>query len=87
MYKIELARQAAKELEIIYRSDKNLYSRFIHSIDALKKDPFQGKKLKGQFKGDYSLRVGNYRVIYAIYREKLLIYIIDLGHRKGIYQR
>ncbi|NDP26740.1 MAG: type II toxin-antitoxin system RelE/ParE family toxin [Flavobacterium sp.] len=42
------------------------------------------KKLKGR-KG-YRIRVGNYRVIYEIFDEVLLIDVIDLGHRKEIYE-
>lgn len=42
------------------------------------------KKLKGR-KG-YRIRVGNYRVIYEIFGEVLLIDVIDLGHRKEIYE-
>ena len=42
------------------------------------------KKLKGR-KG-YRIRVGNYRIIYEIFDEILLIDVIDLGHRKEIYE-
>ena len=42
------------------------------------------KKLKGR-KG-YRIRVGNYRVIYEIFDDILLIDVIDLGHRQEIYE-
>ncbi|WP_346432753.1 type II toxin-antitoxin system RelE family toxin [Flavobacterium piscisymbiosum] len=32
------------------------------------------------------MRVGDYRVIYEIFDEVLLIDVIDLGHRKDIYE-
>ena len=86
MYKIEFSANAAKELERIYNADKKLYARFIVSIEALKKDPFLGKRLKGRFMGDYSLRVGDYRVIYTVCRDRLVVYVIDLGHRREIYR-
>ena len=41
------------------------------------------RKLKGR-KG-YRIRVGDYRVIYEIFDDFLLIDVIDLGHRKEIY--
>ena len=78
MYKIELANSAAKELEKIYLADQKLYSRLIAVIESLPSDPFQGKKLKGQLKGDFSIRVGHYRIIYSVHKEKLIIYIIAL---------
>ncbi|WP_244307428.1 type II toxin-antitoxin system RelE family toxin [Flavobacterium fluviatile] len=34
----------------------------------------------------YRIRVGDYRVIYEIFGEVLLIDVIDLGHRKDIYE-
>ena len=86
MYETEFSNLAAKELEKVYSADRKLYLRFITAINSLKENPFAGKRLKGKLKGDYSLRVGDYRVIYTIYREKLIVYIIDLGHRKEIYE-
>ncbi|WP_394350393.1 type II toxin-antitoxin system RelE family toxin [Flavobacterium hydrocarbonoxydans] len=37
-------------------------------------------------KTGYRIRVGDYRVIYEIFDEVLLIDVIDLGHRKDIYE-
>ncbi|MDP8229987.1 MAG: type II toxin-antitoxin system RelE/ParE family toxin [Candidatus Gorgyraea atricola] len=86
MYKIEFANSAAKELRKVYKEDKKLYSRLISAIEALKTDPYQAKSLKGKLSGDYSLRVGSYRVIYTVHKNRLIVYIIDLGHRREIYR-
>lgn len=86
MHRIEFSDLAAKELEKIYKIDKKLYFHLIAAIEPLKKNPYQGKHLKGKLSGDYSLRVGNYRIIYTIHKSKLVVYIIDLGHRKNIYR-
>jgi mRNA interferase RelE/StbE len=86
MYEIEFSHLAAKELEKVYNIDKRLYSRFIAVIETLKTNPHQGKRLKGKLTGDYSLRLGNYRIIYMIEKNRLIIYIIDLGHRSKIYK-
>lgn len=56
------------------------------AIDALASDPYQGKKLVGDLSGQWSLRVGSYRIIYEIFKDKLLIRVIDLGHRREIYR-
>ena len=42
------------------------------------------KKLKGR--DAYRIRVADYRIIYEILDEILLIDVIDLGHRKNIYK-
>ncbi|MFH1202241.1 MAG: type II toxin-antitoxin system RelE/ParE family toxin [Candidatus Omnitrophota bacterium] len=86
MFKIEFSRLAAGALEKIFRIDKKLYSRLITVIETLKTDPYQGKRLQGKLSGDYSLRVGDYRIIYTIHKNTLIIYIIDLGHRREIYR-
>ena len=86
MYSLELSNNASKELEHIYRGDHKQYSRLIESLESLRSEPFQGKRLKGQFQGDYSLRVGSYRIVYSVYRHKLVISVIDIGHRREIYR-
>ena len=58
----------------------------LSAIGSLSENPRpQGyRKLKGR-KG-YRIRVGDYRVIYEILDDILLIDVIDLGHRKEIYE-
>lgn len=86
MYKIEFSNSVFKELAKIYNIEKKLYFRLIASIETLRSNPYQGKKLKGKLKGDYSMRISDFRIIYTIYKNKLIVYIIDLGHRKEIYR-
>ena len=86
MYGIQFSNLAGKELEKIYKVDRKLYGRLIAAIETLKANPFQGKSLKGKLSSDYSLRVGEYRIIYTIYKDTLMVYIIDLGHRREVYR-
>lgn len=86
MYRVELSNLAAKELERIYTADNKIYYRLIAVIESLAGDPYQGKKLKGKLKGDHSVRVGDYRVVYAIHKAKLIIHVIDIGHRREVYR-
>ena len=86
MYKIELSKNVEKVLTDVFKADRKLYGRLINVIEALSENPFVGKKLKGPLKGDYSLRVGSYRIIYCVSNKKLIVYIIDLGHRREIYK-
>lgn len=85
-YKLELTRQAESVLERIARREPELYKRVAQVLDDLKRDPFQGKPLKGQLKGRYSYRVGAYRIIYTVFRNQLLVVVIDIGHRRDIYR-
>lgn len=85
-YKLELTRQAESVLEAISRRDVELYKRMAQVLEDLQRDPFQGKALKGQLKGRYAYRIGTYRIIYTIFRNQLLVVVIDIGHRRDIYR-
>lgn len=44
------------------------------------------KKLTGYKDPQYRLRVGDYRVIYKIYEDKIIVLIINIKHRKDVYR-
>ena len=48
--------------------------------------PFAGKKLMGELEGEFSCRIGKYRIIYFV-DENDDIWIETVGHRKDIYRR
>jgi len=60
-------------------------SRVREILPALKNNPFIGKKLTGDLKGELSYRIGEYRIIYAIEEDK--IFAETVGHRKDIYRK
>ncbi len=58
--------------------------RILSEIDeALTQNPDAGEPLRGEFKGLYKLRVGEYRVIYARMGDALLI--LRIRHRSKAY--
>ncbi|CAM3933610.1 type II toxin-antitoxin system RelE family toxin [Flavobacterium weaverense] len=83
MYNIDFSKKAQKKLDKL--SDE-IANPILFAIGSLSKNPrLSGyKKLKGR-KG-YRIRVGDYRVIYEIIDDILLIDVVDLGHRKDIYE-
>jgi mRNA interferase RelE/StbE len=46
--------------------------------------PPKAKKLSGR--DGYRIRVGDYRIIYEIQKNILVVLIIDIGHRREIYR-
>ena len=44
---------------------------------ALENDPFLGKRLRGEFEGSHSLRIGDYRVIYRVIPSEKRVILID----------
>lgn len=66
-FSIEFDPNATREFKKLCRNNPSLFSRLSKTIDSLITNPFQGKPLSGSKKGCYSLREGDYRVIYEIY--------------------
>lgn len=85
-YKIELTHQAERVLRRLAEREPALYQRVARVFDELQTDPFQGKPLRGELKGRYSYRLGDYRVVYLIQQHRLVVIIIDIGHRRDIYR-
>jgi mRNA interferase RelE/StbE len=83
MYSIDFSRKAQKKLDKL--SDV-IANPILSAIGDLAENPRPKgyKKLKGR--PGYRIRVGDYRVIYEIFNEILLIDVVDLGHRKDIYE-
>jgi mRNA interferase RelE/StbE len=86
MYAVEFLPAATKELKQL---DFVIQTQIKKKILLLATDPDKLKNnikpLKGEYRGKFRLRVGEYRVIFQIKEEKLLITIIRIGHRKEIY--
>jgi mRNA interferase RelE/StbE len=82
MYELIYSDQARKQL---LKLDKIIQQRIIASLERIRIRPTSHvKKLVGN--PYFSLRVGNYRIILNIVEDKLIIFIIEMGHRKNIYQ-
>ncbi len=84
-YQIEFKSSALKELE---RLPRQIIPRAIAAIKGLAENPYLSgvKKLVG-FEHTYRIRVGDYRIVYEIREDHLVIEIIRLKHRKDIYKR
>ncbi len=81
-YKIVIKKSAAKEIENIDRKDR---IRIVEKIQSLSVDPRpQGsKKLSAQEK--FRIRQGNYRILYQIIDEELVVSVVKVGHRREVY--
>jgi len=82
-YKVTLKKRAIKALEKI---NEPYYSNIKEVIYSLADNPRPKgyKKLKGR--DGYRILVADYRIIYDIFDDVLLVDVIDLGHRKDIYE-
>ncbi len=83
-YTIVIEKLAEKFIMKLSRPEKERILRAIYQLP----EGSDIKQLKGKHnKGLFRLRVGDYRVIYTIDNGKLIIYVIDAGNRRDIYNR
>lgn len=84
MYKVIIKKSAIKELENI---SKTFRLKIIEKIDDLATDPRpQGVRKLENSLNSYRIRVGNYRVIYTIQDQNLLVEVIKVADRKEAYR-
>lgn len=83
-YRVEFKPSAAESFR---KLPKSAQRRITARLEALRENPRpQGvEKLKGK-KDLYRLRVGDYRVVYQVQDEILLVLVLGVGHRKDIYR-
>ena len=81
-FQIEILRSAQKSLSRIQSQDQDRITEAIRSL-ADEPRPHGCKKLSGR--DAWRIRIGNYRVIYEIRESKLVVLIVDIGHRRDIY--
>jgi mRNA interferase RelE/StbE len=83
-YRIEWKSSALKEIR---KLPHDALSRIIDAVEGLKENPFpHGSQKLAAGQASYRIRVGDYRVIYAVEAELLVIEIVKVGHRKDVYK-
>lgn len=82
MYELILSDIAKRQLD---KLQKDLQERIGKVFERIKIRPhhFVQKLVNSDY---YRLRVGDYRIILDIRDDKLIIFVIELGHRRGIYK-
>ena len=87
---IEYTDDAAATLVKLSKRDKVAAARIIDYMDAVAAldDPrTRGKALTGNLAGLWRYRVGDYRIICDIDNGRLVVSVIDVGHRGKVYKR
>ena len=77
-FSIRIKRSAARELERVAKADR---ARIIEAIDRLAEHPLMGNALKGELRGLRRLRVDDYRVVYEVQDEALIVLVIHVTHK------
>ena len=87
-YRIAETESFQKKIE--KRKFKKLYKKINEYVyPLLKRNPHYGpniKRLRGEYSEFYRYRIGDYRLFYTVQENEIIIYIMDIAHRKDAYR-
>lgn len=86
-YKLEFSQKASKEFDKLDHFTKKMIPSWINKYLVEVQDPrINGKALKGN-QGEYwRYRIGDYRMLCQIIDNRLIVLVIEIGHRVEIYK-
>jgi len=86
-WKVEFTDIAERTIEKLDPQVRKRINSFFRERVANSENPTAiAEPLQGEFRGLWRFRVGDYRVICDIQRKRLLVLVLDVGHRREIYR-
>ena len=86
-YTIEFVKSARKEFE---RLPANIRAKTAEALHLLAQNPYSEllriKKMKGE-SNLYRIRLADYRLVYELRNDRLVVIVIKIGHRREVYRR
>lgn len=87
-YKVKYRARAKKALKKIDRPAREMLKNWIaNNLEGCENPRLYGKAMKGNHGGEWRYRVGVYRILVEIHDQEVVIMVIDIGHRQGIYKQ
>jgi mRNA interferase RelE/StbE len=74
-------------IESLNKLDTAIKQRVLHKTTELADNPYDGKMLRSELRGLFSLRVGDYRIIYWVDDKENIVWLVNVGHRRRVYER
>jgi len=88
MYRVEYTERALKQLKKLDRNTALLIIAWIRkNLEGCSNPRIHGKALQANHRGKWRYRVGDYRLVADISDEKIVILILNIGHRSDIYDK
>lgn len=85
-YKVILTEDAKKQLKRLDRYTAKLITAWLRkNLEDCENPRIHGKGLTSNRAGQWRYRIGDYRVIAEIDDNKIIILVLNIGHRKNIY--
>ncbi len=85
IYRIQLSGRAERQLRKLVPNIQSLIGTAIDTL-AIAPRPVGAKKLKGE-ENVYRIRVRDYRIVYEIHDDELIVLVIKIAHRREVYQK
>jgi mRNA interferase RelE/StbE len=86
VWDIKWSKTAETQLARIVKSNKNIAQQIVTKIDEITDDPYLfTEKLVGS--NLRKMRVGSYRIILNLEEQKMIIFVVQVGHRNKIYEK
>ena len=88
MYRVEFTEKALKALKKLDRYTALLITAWIRkNLEGCTNPRQHGKGLVGDKNGQWRYRVGDYRLLAEIQDDRIIILILNVGHRREIYKQ
>ena len=88
MFRLEFSKRAERQLSKMNHQTRRILLLWLRkNVNNCKDRRAFGKVLKGNMKGMWSYRIGDYRVICEIKDDELVVLTLSLGHRREVYAR
>ncbi|BAY96112.1 plasmid stabilization system [Tolypothrix tenuis PCC 7101] len=83
-YQVEFTRKASKQLA---KLPENVQQRIKIKVEEIAENPRPSGVVKLENSNNrYRIRVGDYRVLYEIIDDLLIVTVVKIGHRREVYQ-
>ena len=87
-YKVVFSEEARKQLKKLDKHIAALILGWIEkNLEGCENPRLHGKGLTADKAGQWRYRIGDYRLICEIEDEKIRIIVLEVGHRKNIYNK
>jgi len=82
-YKVVFSRQTERFYKKLEEKAK---TNLRECLISLEEQAYAGKRLHGDLKNNFSLRVAKLRIIYSVSEKDKVVYVIAIGPRRNVYQ-
>ena len=83
-YSVEIKPSAVREIEAI--PQKRTRQRIVQRIRSLGENPRPPGCEKLTAQNRYRVRQGQYRIVYSVADDALVVYVVRIGHRSSVYR-